>query len=83
MLKYGSCLIFRKCEDLRDMIEDMERYQGQRIRKDWLDLCEETINKQGIVYIEVQISYFVRSKDRPSNARRYIEVKPKKSNKGW
>lgn len=83
MLAYGNCLIFRNCEDLRDMMEDMERYQGARIRKDWLDLCESTINKQGIVYVMVQIRCFVRSKDRPSNARRYIEVNPRKSNKRW
>ena len=83
MLAYGNCLIFRKCEDLRDMMEDMGRYQGQKIRKDWFDLCERTINEQGIVYVMVQIRCFVRSKDRPSNARRYIEVNPRKSNKRW
>ena len=83
MLTYGNCLIFRKCKDLRDMMEDMDRYQGERIWREWFDYCERTIEEQGVVYISVRRNSFTRSKDRPENAERYIEIKGKKSNKRW
>lgn len=83
MLKYGNCLIFRKCEDLRNMMKDMERYQGQKIRRDWIDLCETTINEQGFVYVIVQVRSFVHSRYKPCDVRRFIEVNPRKSNKRW
>lgn len=83
MLKAGNCLIFRKCEDLRDMMEDMDRYQGETIWREWFDTCESIINEQGVVYISVRRSSFNRSKNRPPNAERYIEIKGKISNKRW
>lgn len=83
MLTAGNCLIFRRCEDLRNMMEDMDRYQGERIWREWFDYCERTIEEQGIVYVSVRRSSFTRSKYRPENAERYIEVKGKKNNKRW
>ena len=83
MLTAGNCLIFRKCEDLRNMMEDMDRYQGETIWREWFDMCENTIKEQGVVYVKVQKYSFVRSKDRPENAERYIEVKGKTNNKRW
>ena len=83
MLKLGNCLIFRKCEDLRNMMEDMNRYQGEIIRRDWFDMCEKTINEQGIVYVIVQIRGFVHSRHKPSDVKKFIEVKPRKDNKRW
>ena len=83
MLAEGNCLIFRSCEDLRNMMEDMDRYQGETIWREWFDTCENIIKKQGIVYVSVGRNSFVRSKDRPCNAERYIEVKGKKNNKRW
>ena len=51
MLTAGNCLIFRRCEDLRDMMEDMDRYQGERIWREWFDYCYRTIKEQGILYV--------------------------------
>ena len=83
MLAPGNCLIFRRCEDLRNMMEDMDRYQGETIWREWFDYCKRTIEEQGVVYVSVRKYSFQRSKDRPSNAERYIEVRGKKNNKGW
>ena len=83
MLEPGNCLIFKRCEDLRNMMEDMDRYQGERIWREWFDYCERTIEEQGIVYILVRRNAFTRSKDKPCNARRYVEIIPKKNNKRW
>ena len=83
MLTPGNCLIFRRCEDLRNMMEDMDIYQGETIWREWFDYCYRTIKEQGILYVLVQKYSFVRSKDRPENAKRYIEIIPKKSNKRW
>ena len=83
MLTPGNCLIFRRCEDLRNMMEDMDKYQGETIWREWFDMCEKTIKEQGILYVLVQKYSFVRSKDRPENAKRYIEIIPKKSNIRW
>ena len=83
MLTKGNCLIFRRCEDLRDMMEDMDRYQGETIWREWFVTCESIIKEQGILYVLVQKNSFVRLKDEPYNAERYIEVKGKKSNKRW
>lgn len=83
MLTAGNCLIFRRCEDLRNMMEDMDRYQGETIWREWFDMCEITIKEQGVVYILVKKNSFVRSKYEPFDAERYIEVKGKKSNKRW
>ena len=44
MLTEGNYLIFRKYKDLRNMMEDMDKYQGEIIRRDWFDMCERTIN---------------------------------------
>ena len=81
MLTAGNCLIFRRCEDLRNMMEDMDRYQGETIWREWFDYCYRTIIEQGVVYVLVKKYAFVRSKDRPENAERYIEVRGKKNNK--
>ena len=83
MLTEGNCLIFTRCEDLRNMMEDMDRYQGEIIWREWFDYCEQTIKKQGIVYVLVRRDSFTRSKDKPCNAERYIEVKGRRSNKRW
>ena len=83
MLEAGNCLIFRRCEDLRDVMEDMDRYQGETIWREWFDYCERTIKEQGVVYVLVKKYAFVRSKDRPENAERYIEVIPRNNNKRW
>ena len=83
MLTAGNCLIFKKYKDLRNMMEDMDRYQGERIRRDWFDMCERIINEQGVVYVLVKKYAFTRSKDRPENAERYIEIRGKKNNKRW
>ena len=83
MLTPGNCLIFNKYKDLRNMMEDMDRYQGEIIRRDWFDYCERTIKEQGVVYVLVQKYSFVRSKDEPYNAERYIEIRGKKNNKRW
>ena len=83
MLTPGNCLIFRRCEDLRNMMEDMDRYQGETIWREWFDYCERTIKEQGVVYVLVKKYAFVRSKDRPENAERYIEIIPRKNNKRW
>ena len=83
MLKEGNCLVFRKCKDLRNMLEDMERYQEARIRRDWLDMCERTIIEQGFVYVIVRKHSFLHSRYKPFEIGRYIEVKPRKSNKRW
>ena len=83
MLTAGNCLIFKSCEDLRNMMEDMDRYQGERIWREWFDYCEQTIKEQGIVYVSVRRNSFTRSKDKPCNAERYIEVKGRRSNKRW
>ena len=83
MLTPGNCLIFRRCEDLRNMMEDMDRYQGETIWREWFDYCYKTIKEQGVVYVKVQKYSFVRSKDRPENAERYIEIIPRKNNKRW
>ena len=83
MLTYGNCLIFRRYEDLINMMEDMDRYQGERIRRDWFDMCERTINEQGVVYVIVNPGGFVHSRHKPFDMKRYIEVKPRKDNKRW
>ena len=83
MLTAGNCLIFRRCEDLRNMMEDMDRYQGETIWREWFDNCYKTIKEQGVVYVLVQKYSFVRSKDEPYNAERYIEVISRKNNKRW
>ena len=83
MLTAGNCLIFRRCEDLRNMMEDMDRYQGETIWREWFDMGEKTIKEQGILYVMVQKYSFVRSKDRPENAERYIEIISRKNNKRW
>lgn len=83
MLTAGNCLIFRKCENLRNMMEDMDRYQGETIWREWFNFCEQTIEEQGVVYVLVRRNSFTRSKYRPENAERYIEVKGKRSNKRW
>ena len=83
MLTEGNCLIFRRCEDLRNMMEDMDRYQGETIWREWFNMCEKTIKEQGILYVMVQKYSFVRSKDEPYNAERYIEIRGKKNNKRW
>ena len=83
MLTPGNCLVFRRCEDLRDMTEEMDRYQGERIWREWFDMCERTIKEQGILNVLVQKYSFVRSKDKPCGAERYIEVIPKRNNKRW
>ena len=41
MLTPGNCLIFKSCEDLRNMMEDMDKYQGARISRGWFVTCEE------------------------------------------
>ena len=83
MLTPGNCLIFRRCEDLRNMMEDMDRYQGETIWREWFDYCYRTIKEQGVVYVLVKKYAFTRSKDRPENAERYIEIIPRKNNKRW
>ena len=83
MLTPGNCLIFRRCEDLRNMMEDMDRYQGETIWREWFDYCYKTIKEQGILYVLVQKYSFVRLKDRPENAERYIEIIPRRNNKRW
>lgn len=83
MLTAGNCLIFHKYKDLRNMMEDMDRYQGERIRRDWFDMCERTINEQGVVYVIVNAHSFVHSKYKPCDVERCIEVKPRKDNKRW
>ena len=84
MLTEGNCLIFRKCKDLRNMMEDMDRYQGEIIHRDWFETCERTINEKGVVYIIVQKNFFVRSRHKPFDVERYIEVNSKKNNnKRW
>ena len=60
MLTAGNCLIFRSCEDLRNMMEDMDRYQGEYIWREWFDYCERTIKEQGILYVIVKKYCFVR-----------------------
>ena len=83
MLTAGNCLIFRSREDLRNMMDDMDRYQGEIIWREWFDYCYRTIIEQGVVYILVKKYAFTRSKDRPENAERYIEVRGKVNNKRW
>ena len=83
MLTPGNCLIFRRCEDLRNMMEDMDRYQGETIWREWFNHCERTIKEQGVLYVLVQKYSFVRLKDKPENAERYIEIIPRKNNKRW
>lgn len=86
MLTEGNCLIFRKCKDLRNMMEDMDRYQGEIIHRDWFEACERTINEKGVVYVIVKEHFFVSSRHKPFDVERYIEVNPrknKKNNKGW
>ena len=43
MLEAGNCLVFRRCEDLRNMMEEMDRYQGETKLREWFDMCERTI----------------------------------------
>lgn len=83
MLTAGNCLIFRSCEDLRNMMEDMDRYQGERIWREWFDYCEQTIKEKGIVYILVKKNSFRRSEYKPFDVERFIEIIPKKNNKRW
>lgn len=83
MLTAGNCLIFRRYKDLINMMEDMDRYQGERIRRDWFDMCERTINEKGVVYVIVKRYGFVHSRYKPYNVQRFIEVKPRKNNKRW
>ena len=65
------------------MMEDMDRYQGEIIWREWFDYCYRTIKEQGILNVLVQKYSFVRLKDRPENADRNIEIRGKKSNKRW
>ena len=83
MLTPGNCLIFRKYEDLLNMMEDMDRYQRERIRRDWFEMCEDTINEQGVVYVLVKKYGFIHCKDKPYEMERYIEVTSRKNNKRW
>ena len=83
MLTPGNCLIFKKYKDLRNMMEDMDKYQGETIRRDWFVMCERTINEQGVVYVIVQNGGFVHSRHKPFHAERYIEIMPRKNNKRW
>ena len=83
MLEAGNCLIFKKYEDLRNMMEDMDRYQGERIRRDWFEMCEDTINEKGVVYVIVKKYGFVHSRYKPFEMERYIEVTSRKNNKRW
>ena len=84
MLTEGNCLIFRKCKDLRNMMEDMDRYQGEIIHRDWFETCERTIKEKGVVYVIVRKNFFVRSRHKPFDVERYIEVNSKKNNnKRW
>ena len=83
MLTAGYCFIFRRCEDLRNMVEDMDRYQGEIIWREWFDYCFRTIKEQGVVYVLVKKYSFTRSKYEPFDAKRYIEVKGKTNNKRW
>ena len=83
MLEAGNCLIFRRCEDLRNMMEDMDRYQGETIWREWFDYCYRAIKEQGVVYVLVKKYAFTRSNYRPENAERYIEIIARKNNKRW
>ena len=83
MLTAGNCLIFNKYKDLRNMMEDMDRYQGETIWREWFDMGEKIIKEQGVVYVLVKKHSFVRSKNKPCNAERYIEVTYRKNNKRW
>ena len=65
------------------MIEDMDKYQGTRISRDWLAFCEIIINEQGIIYIKVLRDSFMYSRIRPCDIERCIEVNPRKNNKRW
>ena len=83
MLTAGNCLIFKRYKDLRNMMEDMNRYQGERIRRDWFVMCERTITEQGVVYVLVRKYGFVHCKDKPYEMEKYIEVISRKNNKRW
>ena len=83
MLTPGNCLIFHKYKDLRDMMENMDKYQGARISRSWFVTCERTINEKGVVYVIVQDGGFAYSRHRPFHAKKYIEVEPRKNNKRW
>lgn len=65
------------------MMEDMDRYQGERIWREWFDACERTIEEQGVVYVLVKKNSFKYSRIRPCDIERCIEIIPKKSNKRW
>lgn len=64
-------------------MEDMDRYQGERICRDWFDMCERTIIEKGVAYVLVQKYSFVHSRYKPFDVERFIEVKPRKNNKRW
>ena len=83
MLTEGNCLIFKRYEDLRDKMEDMDKYQGARISRGWFVTCERIINEQGIIYITVLRDSFMYSRIRPCKAERCIEVNPRKNNIRW
>lgn len=83
MLTEGNYLIFKRYEDLRNMMEDMDKYQGARISRGWFVTCERIINEQGIIYIKVLRDSFMYLKNKPFNTERLIEVRPKKNNKRW
>ena len=83
MLTPGNCLIFRKYKDLRNMMEDMDRYQGERILREWFDRCKRTIDEQGVVYVMVRKYGFVHCKDKPYEMEKYIEVTSRKNNTRW
>ena len=83
MLTEGNCLIFKRYTDLRNMMEDMDKYQGARISRGWFVTCERIINEQGIIYIKVLRDSFMYLKDKPRNAENYIEIIPRKNNKRW
>ena len=83
MLTEGNYLIFKKYEDLRKMMEDMDKYQGTRISRGWFVTCERIINEQGIIYIKVLRDSFMYLKNKPRNTERLIEVRPRKNNKRW
>ena len=83
MLTEGNCLIFKRYEDLRDKMEDMDKYQGARISRGWFVKCESIINEQGIIYIEVLRNSFMYLKDKPRKAEKYIEIISRTNNKRW
>lgn len=83
ILTEGNCLVFRRYEDLRNMMEDMNKYQGARISIGWFVTCERIINEQGIIYIKVLRDSFMYFKNKPCKVERYIEIISRRNNKRW